>query len=65
MHMPTSNGGVLFGGMASEPRGAVYVVSHDNPGILRLVRPGENTGRGGGAPPVSPGAAGPVPVRLG
>jgi quinoprotein glucose dehydrogenase len=27
-------------------------VSHDNPGILRLVRPGENAGRGGGAPPV-------------
>ncbi|HVG70814.1 MAG TPA: PQQ-binding-like beta-propeller repeat protein [Vicinamibacterales bacterium] len=57
MHMPTSNGGVLFGGMASEPRGAVYVVSHDNPGILRLVRPGENAGRGGGAPPVPPGQA--------
>ena len=46
---PTSNGGVLFGGMASEPaRGAVYVVTHDNPGILRLLRPGENAGRGGG-----------------
>src|SRR5688572_28908141 len=57
MHMPTSNGGVLFGGMASEPRGAVYVVSHDNPGILRLVRPGENAGRGGGAPPVPAGQA--------
>jgi len=57
MHMPTSNGGVLFGGMASEPRGAVYVVSHDNPGILRLVRPGENVGRGGGAPPAPPGQA--------
>lgn len=57
MHMPTSNGGVLFGGMASEPgTGAVYVVSHDNPGILRLLRPGENAGRGGG-PPVPPGQA--------
>jgi quinoprotein glucose dehydrogenase len=56
MHMPTSNGGVLFGGMASEPRGAVYVVSHDNPGILRLLKPGENAGRGGG-PAVPPGQA--------
>ena len=42
VHVPTSNGGVLFGGMASEPAtGAVYVVSHDNPGILHLLRPGE------------------------
>jgi quinoprotein glucose dehydrogenase len=55
MHIPTSNGGVLFGGMASEPsRGAVYVVARDNPGILRLLRPGENAGRGG-APPAPPG----------
>jgi quinoprotein glucose dehydrogenase len=53
VHIPASNGGVLFGGAASDPTGAVYVVAHDNPGILRLVRPGENTGRGGGggAPP--------------
>jgi quinoprotein glucose dehydrogenase len=57
MHIPTSNGGVLFGGMASEPsRGAVYVVARDNPGILRLLRPGENAGRGG-APPAPPGQA--------
>jgi quinoprotein glucose dehydrogenase len=56
VHIPTSNGGVLFGGMASEPgNGAVYVVAHDNPGILRLVRPGEGRGRGG--PPVPPGQA--------
>jgi quinoprotein glucose dehydrogenase len=55
VHVPTSNGGVLFGGMAAEPRtGAVYVIAHDNPGILRLLRPGENTGRGG-APQVPPG----------
>jgi len=47
---------VLFGGMASEPAtGAVYVVSHDNPGILRLLRPGERIGRG--SPPESPGQA--------
>src|SRR3954469_10368620 len=56
VHIPTSNGGVLFGGMASEPAtGAVYVVSHDNPGILRLLRPGEAVGRGG--PPAAPGQA--------
>lgn len=56
VHVPTSNGGVLFGGMASEPAtGAVYVVTHDNPGILRLLRPGETFGRGG--PPPSPGLA--------
>ena len=56
VHIPTSNGGVLFGGMASEPAtGAVYVVSHDNPGILHLVRPGERIGRGG--PPQPPGQA--------
>ena len=57
VHIPTSNGGVLFGGLASEPgTGAVYVVTHDNPGILRLLRPGETVGRGG-APPVPPGLA--------
>jgi quinoprotein glucose dehydrogenase len=56
VHVPTSNGGVLFGGMAAEPAtGAVYVVTHDNPGILRLLRPGERIGRGG--PPPSPGQA--------
>jgi quinoprotein glucose dehydrogenase len=54
VHVPTSNGGVLFGGMASEPAtGTVYVVSHDNPGILRLLRPGETFD--GGGPPPSPG----------
>ena len=42
VHVPTSNGGTLFGGAASEPRtGAVYLVAHENPGILRLLRPGE------------------------
>ncbi|MEO8594428.1 MAG: PQQ-binding-like beta-propeller repeat protein [Candidatus Solibacter sp.] len=49
VHIPTSNGGTLFGGTAAEPRnGAVYIIAHDNPGIMRLVRPGENSGRGGG-----------------
>ncbi len=47
VHAPTSNGGVLFSGMASEPdTGAVYVVAHDNPGILHLLPP-ETGGRGG------------------
>jgi quinoprotein glucose dehydrogenase len=55
VHVPASNGGTLFGGAASEPRsGAVYVVAHENPGIVRLLRPGEGRG-GGGAPPVPPG----------
>jgi quinoprotein glucose dehydrogenase len=54
VHVPTSNGGVLFGGAASEPNGAVYVVARDNPGILRLLRPGENAGRGGGNAPAPP-----------
>jgi quinoprotein glucose dehydrogenase len=56
VHVPTSNGGVLFGGLASKPgTGEVYVVTHDNPGILRLLRPGETAGRGGPAAP--PGQA--------
>jgi quinoprotein glucose dehydrogenase len=57
VHVPTSNGGTLFGGAASDPRtGAVYIVAHDNPGILHLMRPSEGRGGGGGgARPVSPG----------
>ena len=40
--VPASNGGTLFAGAAAEPRtGAVYLVAHDNPGIVRLLRPGE------------------------
>jgi quinoprotein glucose dehydrogenase len=54
MHMPTSNGGVLFGGAASDPSGAVYVVQRDNPGILHLLRPGENARGGGGNAPAPP-----------
>ena len=45
VHVPTSNGGMLFGGTAAGPAPVVYVVAHENPGILRLLRPGE--GRGG------------------
>jgi quinoprotein glucose dehydrogenase len=59
VHIPTSNGGTLFGGAASEPgTGAVYVVVHDNPGILRLLTPGENAGRGGGGGAPPPAIAG-------
>jgi len=55
VHVPTSNGGVLFGGTAARPGTAeLYVVAHENPGILRLLRPGEGRGRGA-APPVPPG----------
>jgi quinoprotein glucose dehydrogenase len=53
--VPASNGGTLFGGAAAEPRtGAVYVVAHDNPGIVRLLKPGEGRRFG---PPVPPGQA--------
>ncbi|HWL62192.1 MAG TPA: PQQ-binding-like beta-propeller repeat protein [Steroidobacteraceae bacterium] len=56
VHVPTSNGGALFGGMASEPTtGAVYVIAHDNPGILKLLDPDAQPRRGGGGPPVQPG----------
>ncbi|HXS93012.1 MAG TPA: PQQ-binding-like beta-propeller repeat protein [Candidatus Limnocylindrales bacterium] len=60
VHVPTSNGGTLFGGTAAEPRnGAVYIIAHDNPGIMRLVHPGDNAGRRGGGGPrgVPPGQA--------
>jgi quinoprotein glucose dehydrogenase len=60
VHIPTSNGGALFGGMASEPdTGAVYVVAHDNPGILKLMDPDAPASRrgGGGPPPAPPGQA--------
>ena len=49
VHIPTSNGGTLFGGAASEPKtGAVYLVAHENPGILHLQPPAEGRGGGGG-----------------
>jgi len=55
VHIPTNQGGTLFGGAASEPdSGAVYVVAHDNPGILHLVDPAAAPARRGG-PPVPPG----------
>ena len=39
----------LFGGAASEPKtGAVYLVAHENPGILHLQPPAEGRGGGGG-----------------
>ncbi len=42
VHIPGSNGGALYGGTAAEPNtGAVYVITQDNPGMLRLVRPEE------------------------
>ena len=56
VHMPGANGGALFGGTAAEPgTGAVYVITQDNPGMLRLLRPGETAG--GGGPPAMPGQA--------
>ena len=50
VHIPGSNGGALFGGTAAEPdTGAVYVITQDNPGMLRLVAP-IDAGAGGGPP---------------
>jgi quinoprotein glucose dehydrogenase len=55
LHIPGSNGGALFGTTAAEPGGAVYVITQDNPAILRLLREGESA-RGGGAGAALPGA---------
>ncbi len=52
IHIPGSNGGALFGTTAAEPNGVVYVITQDNPGLLRLLKPGE--ARAGGP---APGAA--------
>ena len=42
VHIPGSNGAALYGGTAAEPdTGAVYVITQDNPGMLRLLRPSE------------------------
>ena len=51
VHIPGSNGGALFGGTAAEPStGAVYVITQDNPGMLRLRQAGRAR-RGGGLTP--------------
>jgi quinoprotein glucose dehydrogenase len=51
VHIPGSNGGALFGGTAAEPNtGAVYVITQDNPGMLRLIKPDATPGRGGFTP---------------
>jgi quinoprotein glucose dehydrogenase len=43
VHIPGSNGAALFGGTAAEPTtGAVYVITQDNPGMLRLLRTSES-----------------------
>ena len=55
VHIPGSNGGALFGTTSAEPStGVVYVIGQDNPGMLRLLQPGE--GRGGNNAPL-PGTA--------
>ena len=63
VHVPTSNGGALMGGVSSNPTGDVYIVAHDNPGILRLLDPATNPGRGGGAA-ADAARAGPVSDEL-
>jgi quinoprotein glucose dehydrogenase len=56
LHIPGANGGALFGGTAAEPRtGVVYVITQDNPGILRLLRPGESAGGAAGGGAATPG----------
>jgi len=52
VHIPGSNGGALFGGTAAEPdTGAVYVITQDNPGMLRLLTSAEMAARAGGFGP--------------
>ena len=47
VHIPGSNGGALYGGTAAEPKtGAVYVITQDNPGMLRLVKPADSAEEG-------------------
>ena len=48
VHIPGSNGAALFGGTAAEPdTGAVYVITQDNPGMLRLLTAKEIAVRSG------------------
>lgn len=56
IHIPGSNGGALFGTTAAEPNGIVYVINQDNPGLLRLLKPGEARGGGPGPAVALPGA---------
>jgi quinoprotein glucose dehydrogenase len=52
VHIPGSNGGALFGGTAAEPdTGAVYVITQDNPGMLRLLTADEIALRSSGFGP--------------
>ena len=52
VHIPGSNGAALFGGTAAEPdTGAVYVITQDNPGMLRLLRASEIAARSGAFTP--------------
>ena len=52
VHIPGSNGAALFGSTAAEPNtGAVYVITQDNPGMLRLLTTTEMAARAGGFGP--------------
>ena len=54
VHIPGSNGAALFGGTAAEPdTGAVYVITQNNPGMLRLLTTKEMASRNN--PFMSPG----------
>ena len=49
IHMPGNHGGSNWGSTSSNPNdGSVFVIAFNVPAIMRLVRPGEPAGRGGG-----------------
>ena len=49
VQVPGNNGGSVWGSTAADPAtGTMYVVSLDNPSVLRLLKPGEGRGGPGG-----------------
>jgi quinoprotein glucose dehydrogenase len=49
VQVPGNNGGSVWGSTAADPAtGTMYVVSLDNPSVLRLLEPGEGRGGAGG-----------------
>ena len=50
IHMPGNHGGSNWGSTSANPRdGSVYVIAFNVPAIMRLLKPGEQPPRGGGA----------------
>jgi quinoprotein glucose dehydrogenase len=49
VHMPGNHGGSNFGSTSANPRdGSVYVITYNVPALMRLLKPGEKPGEGGG-----------------